>query len=136
MEYVTYDFGFMFMYSCVEILPFGVLHGNEYHFFDTQDIRKGVLTSRTRISGYLQYNNRFLMGKKIAWLSAGIRVHHWNLSNFSNSGRNANNAKCPLVGVLGKIKQIDETKEYGSNGFQKRELEQFKDGFSNVFVNF
>jgi hypothetical protein len=26
------------------------------------------------------------MGKKIAWLTAGIRVHHWNLSNFSNSG--------------------------------------------------
>jgi hypothetical protein len=24
--------------------------------------------------------------------------------------------------ITGKIKQIDETKEYGSNGFQKREL--------------
>ena len=26
------------------------------------------------------------MGKKVAWLSAGVRVHHWTLSNFNNAG--------------------------------------------------
>ena len=39
--------------------------------------------------------------------------------------------------ITGKIKQIDETKEYGSNGFQKRELvitteEQYKDFFTLI----
>lgn len=50
------------------------------------NIRATQQSTLNRISGYLQWNNRFLMGKKIAWLSAGIRMHHWNLSNFSNSG--------------------------------------------------
>lgn len=50
------------------------------------NIRATQQSTLNRISGYLQWNNRFLMGKKIAWLSAGIRVHHWNLSNFSNAG--------------------------------------------------
>ena len=50
------------------------------------NIRATQQSTLNRISGYLQWNNRFLIGKKIAWLSTGIRVHHWNLSNFNSSG--------------------------------------------------
>jgi hypothetical protein len=50
------------------------------------NIRATQQTTLNRISGYLQWNNRFLMGKKVAWLSAGVRVHHWTLSNFNNAG--------------------------------------------------
>lgn len=49
-------------------------------------IRAAQQTTLNRISGYLQWNNRFLIGKKIAWLSAGVRIHHWELSNFKPSG--------------------------------------------------
>ncbi len=49
-------------------------------------IRATQQTTLNRISGYLQWNNRFLMKKQIAWLSAGIRFHHWKLANFKASG--------------------------------------------------
>ena len=50
------------------------------------NIRATQQTTLNRISGYLQWNNRFLMSKKVAWLSAGVRLHHWTLSDFNNAG--------------------------------------------------
>lgn len=50
------------------------------------NIRATQQTTLNRISGYVQWNNRFIIGKKIAWLSAGVRLHHWTLSNFNNAG--------------------------------------------------
>ena len=50
------------------------------------NIRATQQSTLNRISGYLQWNNRFLMRNSVAWLSAGVRLHHWELTNFSNSG--------------------------------------------------
>lgn len=50
------------------------------------NIRATQQSTLNRISGYLQWNNRFLMRNSVAWLSAGVRIHHWELTNFSNSG--------------------------------------------------
>ena len=50
------------------------------------NIRATQQTTLNRISGYLQWNNRFLTTKHVAWLSAGVRAHHWKLTNFSSSG--------------------------------------------------
>jgi hypothetical protein len=50
------------------------------------NIRATQKSTLNRISGYLQWNNRFLMRNSVAWLSAGVRIHHWELTNFSNSG--------------------------------------------------
>lgn len=50
------------------------------------NIRATQQTTLNRISGYLQFNNRFLTNKYVAWLSAGVRMHHWNLTNFNGSG--------------------------------------------------
>lgn len=50
------------------------------------NIRATQQSTLNRISGYLQWNNRFLMGNNVAWLSAGVRLHHWKLTNFNNSG--------------------------------------------------
>ena len=50
------------------------------------NIRATQQSTLNRISGYLQWKNRFLMRNSVAWLSAGVRIHHWELTNFSNSG--------------------------------------------------
>jgi hypothetical protein len=50
------------------------------------NIRATQQSTLNRISGYLQWNNRFLMGNNVAWLSAGVRLHHWKLTNFNSSG--------------------------------------------------
>lgn len=50
------------------------------------NIRATQQSTLNRISGYLQWNSRFLMGNNVAWLSAGVRLHHWKLTNFNNSG--------------------------------------------------
>ncbi len=50
------------------------------------NIRATQQSTLNRISGYLQWNNRFLLGNNVAWLSAGMRLHHWKLTNFSDSG--------------------------------------------------
>jgi hypothetical protein len=63
--------------------PYEPYHG-PLELFNT--IRASQRTTLTRMSGYLQWNNRFLFEKNIAWLSAGIRLHRWSLSNFENSG--------------------------------------------------
>lgn len=49
-------------------------------------IRATQQSTLNRISGYLQWNNRFLMGSSVAWLSAGVRLHSWELTNFNTSG--------------------------------------------------
>ncbi len=50
------------------------------------NIRATQQSTLNRISGYLQWNNRFMMNNSVAWLSAGVRLHHWELTNFNNSG--------------------------------------------------
>lgn len=50
------------------------------------NIRATQQSTLNRISGYIQWNSRFLMGNNVAWLSAGVRLHHWKLTNFNNSG--------------------------------------------------
>ena len=50
------------------------------------NIRATQQSTLNRISGYLQWNNRFLMANNVAWISAGVRLHHWKLTNFNNSG--------------------------------------------------
>lgn len=50
------------------------------------NIRATQQSTLNRISGYLQWNNRFLIKNSVAWLSAGVRLHHWELTNFNNSG--------------------------------------------------
>ena len=50
------------------------------------NIRATQQSTLNRLSGYLQWKNRFLMRNSVAWLSAGVRIHHWELTNFSNSG--------------------------------------------------
>jgi len=50
------------------------------------NIRATQQSTLNRISGYLQWNNRFLMVNNVAWLSAGVRLHHWKLTNFNSSG--------------------------------------------------
>ena len=49
-------------------------------------IRATQQSTLNRISGFLQWNNRFLMGSSVAWLSAGVRLHSWELTNFNTSG--------------------------------------------------
>lgn len=49
-------------------------------------IRATQQTTLNRFSSYLQWNNRFLMGNNVAWISAGIRMHTWSLTNYKNSG--------------------------------------------------
>ena len=49
-------------------------------------IRATQQSTLNRISGYVQWNNRFLIKKHVAWLSAGVRIHNWSLSNIENAG--------------------------------------------------
>ena len=50
------------------------------------NIRARQQTTLNRIAGYVQWNNRFITGRQIAWLSAGVRIHYWSLRNFDDAG--------------------------------------------------
>jgi len=70
-------------YTTVNNQPYQAFEGPLVLFNTIRATQQSILN---RISGYLQWNNRFLMGSSVAWLSVGVRLHSWELTNFNNSG--------------------------------------------------